>query len=152
VQRPALDFGKDSGVFRFYCDACEQPIRTCCRSRDGGDYCSRACLERHDAERAKVKTAPLPIVKTGEPPKVKIPLSEKVKIRQASVPDTKVKIPSRAQRRIERRAAIGRIRREILKGTGREPTIAQVQSCLSPRGLGASVRTVWKDLNYFRAH
>ena len=59
-----------------------------------------------------------------------------------------VKSHGRQQRRVERRAAIQPIRREILKSTGREPTIAEVQGRLVPLGLTASVRTVWKDLRY----
>jgi len=50
----------------------------------------------------------------------------------------------------DRAAAIQRIRREILKSAGREPTIAEVQSRLVPLGLAASVRTVWKDLDHCR--
>ena len=170
MQRPALDFG-DSGVVRFNCDACSKPLLVCYRGL-AGDYCSQACRDRSDAERAKakisqapevklapaekvklplsekVKTAPLPKVKMGELPKAKIAPPEEVKIRQTSPPDPKVKLLGRAQRQIERRAAIRSIRREILKATGREPTIAEVQSRLSPIGLAASVRTVWKDIRY----
>jgi hypothetical protein len=164
MQRPALDFG-DSGVVRCYCDACSKPLIVAHRGR-AGDYCSRACLEGHDAERAKVKMPQAPKVKTtpaekvkiplvekvkiAPPPKVKIVPPEKVKISPTPVPAPKVKIQGRAAQRSERRAAIQSIRREMLKDTEREPTIAEVQSRLSPLGLAASVRTVWIDLSVVR--
>ena len=180
MQRPALDFG-DSGVVRYYCDACSKPLLVGYRGL-AGDYCSKVCCDRADAERAKVKMpqaetvetvgqskVKIPLVekvKTAEPSKVKIVPPEKVKIRQMVVPPPKVKIrgegkvkiapppkvkiQGRAAQRSERRAAIQSIRREMLKGTEREPTIAEVQSRLSPLGLAASVRTVWIDLSVVR--
>jgi hypothetical protein len=163
-----LEFG-DSGVTRLFCDACDKLVTVCYMGR-AGEYCSRACLERCDAEREKVKmqeppkinTAGLPKVKaatlekvkiaqpekvkTAVPEKVKPPMSSQAKTRHALAPGEKLEIQSRNQRRIERRAAIRRIRKEILKSAGREPTILEMQSRLKPLGLGASVRTVWKDM------
>ena len=63
---------------------------------------------------------------------------------------TEVKIRGRKAQRMARRAAIARIRRNLLAITGREPTIAEVQWRLAPLGLNASVRTVWKELLMIR--
>jgi hypothetical protein len=145
--RPALDFG-NSGIVRFYCDGCDKPIITGYKGKYG-QYCSRACLKLYDVE--KVKAPDVTKVKSEDTEKVKIeskvknPPSAKVKTAQAPVSASKVKILTRKQKRIRRRAAIQRIRNEILVSTGREPTIAQLQEHLAPLGLWASVRTVWKD-------
>src|ERR1017187_7906236 len=72
----ALDFGEDSGITRLFCDACSKPVLPCWQGKYG-EYCSRACLSRCDAERGRVK----------------ILESEKVKIPQAPAPPTESKTP-----------------------------------------------------------
>lgn len=144
MQRLAEDFG-DAQVFRLYCDCCDAPLLVCYRGL-AGDYCSRRCLERSDPERLKVKTQEASKVKTPPQEKVKTAALRKVKIVLAPLSTRRVKISGREERRIARRAAIRAIRAEILLNTLREPTVAEVQARLVPLGLGASVRTVWKDL------
>jgi hypothetical protein len=100
------------------------------------------------SEVQKVKTAVQVKVKNLEIAKVKPPLPGKVQTSRASRP--KVKMAGRTRQRLRRRKAIRGILAEIMAGTGREPTIAEVQGRLAPLGLEASVRTVWKDLNYWR--
>lgn len=63
-------------------------------------------------------------VKTPELQKVKTAPLAKVKTSQASI--TKVKMAGRTRQRLRRRKAIRRILAEIMAGTGREPTIAEV--------------------------
>jgi len=152
MRLPALEFG-NAGLTRLYCDSCSKPVTICYQGLDG-DYCSKACLDRSDGvkvktpELQKVKTAPHAKVKTSSLAKVKMALQAKAKTSQASV--RKVKTSDRTRQRLRRRKAIRRILMEIMAGTGREPTIAEVQSRLAPLGLDASVRTVWKDLNCCR--
>lgn len=169
MQRFAQDFG-NAGVVRFYCDGggCGKPLLVCYRGR-AGDYCSRACLLRCDPERekvklreisqvrfpgsAKVKSVAHPEVKTREATKVKTALPRKVRIQKfqkAKIEAARTaKIPKATHwkwQREERRAAVRKIRDEVLKSKGLEPTIAAVQKRLLQIGFNASVRSVWQDL------
>jgi hypothetical protein len=143
MRRPALDFG-NSGVVRFYCDACSKPI-TLCYMGSNGEYCSRACLERSDAKRSlesvDTRYASKEVTSNGsKSPKVTV--SGKV---TESAPSTRLK------RRIARRKLMKVIRSEMVSSLGREPSISEMQRELEKRGQRASHRTVWKDLTRLRA-
>lgn len=85
MQSPATDFG-NAGVVRFSCDACGRPLRIMYRSEDGGEFCSKQCLDNPESKKVKisqpekVKTAPAVKVKIAKPEKVKTPAREKVTI------------------------------------------------------------------------
>lgn len=163
---PALDFGADSGITRMICDRCRKPVRLCYKGKDGGEYCSEAC---RDLGPAKVTAAPEPPKVTTAPPVKKVTSSQKVtdpKVTSAS--DVKVTSPAkltstadaakvtgpvlspRERQRQLRRDEIRRFCAVYTRRTGCAPSIRQVEVHLSERGLRASHRTVWLDLNAVR--
>lgn len=158
-QRRALDFG-DSGITRLYCDRCSKQILVCYKRtlNDPGDYCSKRCLK----ESTNQPPIPAPMivlenlknkqVKTlAGPRKVKLQ-PRKVKLDQPPAPAQTSQLSPRGLRQVARRDAILNLYMASHQpGHHREPSLGEVETYLRAKALGASIRTVWKDLIFCRA-
>jgi hypothetical protein len=59
-------------------------------------------------------------------------------------------LPTRPERRIERRRLMKAIRTQLLTSLGHEPSINEMKRELEKRGFRVAIRTVWRDLNAVR--
>jgi hypothetical protein len=147
MQVPAPDFG--GLLTRTKCDACGGPVYINWKSRDGKDCCSKACQARCEAGGSAAEVASPPKV-TGQPKvtaRSVAPIAAKV-TSPAKVTRPSVEAPPshREQQQTKRRAEIRRFMSETVRRTHSQPTVRVVEGHLKQHGLGASHRTVWKDL------